>query len=73
MGLRQIFRNEGKAQPVERGVKHRDDIIKNHLSTDLHLYVAAVLFELPSIKSACRGQSQIDTLVTGQFARMLGY
>ena len=49
MGPRHVLRYIGEAEPGERRIEHLEGAVEDELAFDMHLELAPVLFEFPSI------------------------
>ena len=56
----------------ERRIDNRKDAVEDELTFDAHPHFAAVLLELPGIKTAGRRQTQADAIVTDEVVRRQG-
>lgn len=62
MELGDIFRDIGEAEAAESRLKNVVDRVEDELPVHPNLDLAAVLFELPGIKTAIGGQAQMMRL-----------
>ena len=70
--LHLIFRQIGKAEPVERGLAHHADGIECRTPLNADFQLAPSFLKIPYIEAAMGRQPQSDAVVLGQVLRNVG-
>src|SRR4051794_24028191 len=64
-----ILHDETEPEPSGGGADDHADVVEGELSLDAHPHLAAVLLQLPGIKTTGTQQTQVDALMFGQVLR----
>lgn len=66
-----ILDHEGDTMPGKCGVDGQIDVVEDQLPFDLHLQLAAILFEFPDVQAARTDEAQIYAAVLSEVTRHL--